>query len=224
VDTTKKGYIIIALIVLLIMVVDLCISNIPYAYAETTMIDLASDMFEVDSVGLITKETVIIQTFLCTENMINGIALYPSNYGRLNEGELNIQLVDQKSDTLLKMWEYDVSKISSDQAIILMYDFYDKYDDMKGRTYKIIISGENLGEGTTLTLYKNMSNSEYDNCELWVDGIAQDGNLKCKINGVSNKVNFRMVQILIYLYLLIVLEVAWKLCISISRRNREIKI
>ncbi|MEE3471742.1 MAG: hypothetical protein VZR24_13845 [Butyrivibrio hungatei] len=181
-------------------------------------------MSNYESIGFITKDTVIIQTFLCTERMINCITLYPGNFYRINKGVLNIQLVDQENGMVIKKWEYDVSRITLDQAIILKYDFYKQYDDMKGKIYKLVISGECLEDGTTLTLFKNLSDNAYDNTELWLDGVIQEGTLKCKVSGVSDKVYYGMVKVLIYLYLLIGAETAWKLHMSCFRKNREIKI
>lgn len=141
--------------------------------------------------GEITQDMVIKQKINSSTDEINGFQLYGATYGRNNNDNLIIKVLDS-DNVVLSETELAVNNLADNS--IWQIDLNNKVKIEKGKTYYLVISSENGVSGNSVTFYYGDSvsaargevNVVTSNEEmLSINGQAIEGQLCCAIVGTS---------------------------------------
>lgn len=156
------------------------------------------------NIGLIENNSTIIQNFSIEADYIEDLSIKFATYGNVNKnGFLDINLLSNDGSVLLDQ-TIKVSEIQDSQSVILKIDkLIDKIDTSN---CELQIVARELGEGDTLTIYSQLTNTEMGN-QLSINGEKLDNNVLVSTVGtrMNSKAIYYYYPVMLVLFLILAL-------------------
>ena len=160
---------------------------------------------EYGSVGEITKDRIISQTFKCNGDSLLSATFTGATYMRDNNGELRIRLIDNETDEILETWLFDVSKFTDNSAFTITVSDPYAHMDMKNRIYRFDFIAEEATIGNAVTVYRSTTDC-YKEGALFINGEDTGGDLLVSLKGIFLAGNYNRVRIMLSLCYAVVLQ------------------
>lgn len=200
---------------------DYIVQHTPRAYKASSVIEGDVWKGEYGTVGEITKDTVVSQTFTCTSDCIYSLSMRAATYTRKLTGSIQLGLIDEESGDVIDEWQLDTSKIKDGSLFsVSIKEPYSK-QNMRGRKLRINIESEDATGGNALTLYY-MKGDYYENGCLFVNGEQYDGDLIIKVIGINGPTDYEWSRVYLCVLLAFFIE-AMILYLSNHRAYRIMK-
>ena len=174
-----------------------------YEYRESSMIDARLD--EVAAIPYtVGPDDILRQSFECTYEKLNWIALAVSKSG--SDGSENgiVKLADEGSGDILKQWDIDPSMADENGWVYLTFDGQDDPVMMKDVSCVLLISGNN-GPITV----NSAGRDYYDTGTLTINGEDRTDDLFMIIRGYADRKQIKWVRMWICVYLALIVNVLW---------------
>jgi uncharacterized membrane protein len=135
------------------------------------------------TIGKITGETTVSQTFVSEKDSFSRIQIPFHTYKTNLQGTLNLDLKEIQSGKVVLTQTIILSKLKNGK--LTNFDF-PKKNGAKGKKYELTIKGSGLKKGESATLWKS-SGDHYKQGQLTINGRGVSGDLRFSIFDVERK-------------------------------------
>ena len=197
----KKYITMIVLFLLSVIVFSLFYQGrIKYIVENKTYMEFIMDN-EDSNLGEIKEDMKLEQTFKAKDDF-KGISVRFSTYGRENEGNLNVKLIDQENDSIIQEWSMDTKELK-DNAF-QTFELGNTINNCKDKEYKIELDLKGLDDKNAITLTTSIVD-QYKDGELYINGELKSFDLcVATISLNSNFLKYIYLAIAIILTVLVV--------------------
>lgn len=174
----RKISIIVSVIYLVIGVAFYFIGGeqIQYIESKKSIVSPVSN----SNLGPILKGKEIEQDFSIDADAIGKVNLVVTTFGRQNEGNIFVSLIDKESGNILSNQKFDVSQFQEYGKLYI--DLNEKLNGMRNKTLGIIITSDIDSEEKSPSLY--IANSTA-NLPMYLDGKLSDKSLLISVKGLD---------------------------------------
>lgn len=134
-----------------------------------------------ETIGEITDNNVIVQTFTSEEQSFSRIQIPFWTYNRQNEGNIEFELLDHNGSLIIEKKKIKLNEIQD--GTFTNIDFK-TINNAKGKNFKIVLKAQGLQVGKSVTIWKS-SKEKYENGELSINGETLIGDLKFHVLDVD---------------------------------------
>ena len=200
--------VIIVVYCLIPVIVDWAFGDYPIGYFISDMIEIEKpESSDREIVGEVYEGVTIEQNFYSDYSYICGIDIYTMTYGRKNEGQLIVELLDNLSGETVYDWQIDLSEVPDEDFLELTIDNPYSFEAMdRLYTIKITTKGNNIDNAITLL----QVDDEYPYGSLSIDGSEMEKDIVFSVSGYQNKYNMERVRVWICFLDMILLELLYK--------------
>lgn len=189
----KGIYFILIIVCFLPIIVDIITQKYTVGYIEKTMLETeVADLKYATNIGEILDGDIVEQSFYCNYLTIDQIQIYTQAYGRVNTGNIIIDLIDEEDETIIQEWQIDMKDVPDNDYLTLMLDEPTKLD-LLNKNLKIMIKTEGAYQYNAITLLEVMN--QYKDGDLYINGTKQKGDIVFSVKGFEKKECFEYVNI-----------------------------
>ncbi|MCM1577245.1 MAG: hypothetical protein NC078_00420 [Ruminococcus sp.] len=209
----KKGFadlIIISMVILIGMVIALW-------YKDTDIMGIKVP-HEGNTVGAVTENNFVEQTFLSKENGLTRVDLLLGTYGRENTSNVYFELLDQQGTSFFKQ---TVNAASLKDNSFYTLDF-DTVKDSKEKTYTVKITSDAQSGDNAITVWA-ANNDIYTDGELYLNGYESGFDISFQVFYSSNVVSKHLMMFSVLAFgFSIIIAVVYNIWLK-NKANRIIK-